>query len=282
MHMRTSRRLCWSMALGVLLALPAAATAATAPTITSGVDLFSTSLGTAADFASNPLPADFFCTGSSAFSGSIPLTGIPLTTLPAGVAGSADTIVERLTNGVFNSSGTATIPVILRALKLRGSSNLSVFCPGVGNTDWQVDACLCGRQTQTSITANIDPACGTCGTFDGLLSVNACLRFTQVGTGHTAGPVPQTLTLAIKSMPWCSQAGARETVIASSFVVDTNCDGVADLKLPGTSNFHPGWSCSNVGQDCFALFGSLTHCHENYGHPDEHLHCINPVCGPRG
>jgi hypothetical protein len=275
MHTSSSRLACWVVVLGVLLALPVVA--ATSATITSGVDIFSTSVGTQANFTNSPLPADFFCTGSSAFSGSIPLTGVPLTTVPAGIAGSTDTIVQRLANGVFTSSGTATIPVILRALKMRSSSNLTVFCPGVGNTNWQVDACLCGAQTQTTITAKIDPACGTCGTFDGTLKVNACLRFTRVDTGQTVGPVQQSIALGIKSMPWCYKAGLSETVIASSFSVDTNCDGKADLTLPGTSNFHPGWKCSNVGQDCWALFASLTHCHD--GPSADHPHCVNPVCG---
>ncbi|HTG33507.1 MAG TPA: hypothetical protein VLB76_11325 [Thermoanaerobaculia bacterium] len=277
--MSTSKLACCAIALSVLLTAPVMAAAAAPPTITSGIDIFTTAPATQADFTNNPLPADFFCTGSSAFSGSIPLTGVPLTTVPAGIAGSTDTIVQRLANGVFSTSGTATIPVILRALKMRSSSNLSVFCPGVGNTNWQVDVCLCGTQKQTSITAKIDPACGTCGTFDGTLAVNACLRFTRLDNGKVAGPVQQPLTLGINAMPWCYKAGLNETVIPTAFSVDTNCDGQADLNLPGTTNFHPGWKCSDAGQDCWALFANLTHCHTNYTHPNEHPHCVNPVCG---
>jgi hypothetical protein len=279
MAMSSSRLAGWVMVLGVLLAVPAmAATKA----ITSGVDLFSTSAGTKADFASNPLPAGFFCTGSSAYSGSIPLTGVPLTTVPAGIAGTADTIVERLANGVFSTSGTATIPIILRAMKMRSASNLAVSCPGVGITNWQVDACLCGTQTQTSFTASIDPACGVCGTFNGVLSVNVCLRFTRLDNGDVLGPIPRTIQMAISSMPWCYQAGARETVITRSFSVDTDCNGTTDRTLPATSNFHPGWSCANVGQDCWTQFASLTHCHADlHIPPSGHLHCVNPVCGGR-
>lgn len=276
--MSTSKLACCAIALSVLLTAPVmAAVAAAPPAITSGIDIFTTSPGTQADFTSNPLPADFFCTGSSAFSGSIPLTGVPLTTLPAGIAGSTDTIVQRLANGVFGTAGTATMPIILRALKMRGSNNLSVFCPGVGNTNWQVDACLCGPQKQTSITAKIDPSCGTCGTFDGTLAVNACLRFTRLDNGQVAGPVQQPLTLVINAMPWCYKQGLNETVISTAFSVDTNCDGLADLNLPGTTNFHPGWKCSDVGQDCWALFANLTHCHA--GPSANHPHCVNPVCG---
>ncbi len=274
------RQVCWGIVLGILLALPALAAGATPPTIVHGSDLFSTSTGTRADFTSSPIPADFFCTGSSAFSGSIPLIGVPLTTSPAGVAGSADTIVERLADGVFSSSGTATIPVILRALRMRSSSNLTVFCPGVGNTDWQVDVCGCGPQTQTTVTATIG-SCGTCGVFNGTLQVNACLRFTRVDNGQVAGPIPQTITLGVNNTPWCYQAGVHETVVPNPFVVDTNCDGQPDLTVPGTTNFHPGWSCSTVGQDCLTIFASLTQCHTNYSNPSDHPHCVNPVCGPR-
>src|ERR1700710_703980 len=236
MYRSTSKRTRWILGiLGVLLALPALAGP---PTITKGIDIFSTSSGTAADFSAPPLPAGFFCAGSAPFSGTIPLTGVPLTPLPAGIAGSTDTIVERLADGVFGSSGTTTIPVVVRALKVQASSSFSVFCPGVGTTDWRVDACLCGPQKKTLITASIDPACEKCGEFSGTLSVDACLRFTRLDTGATLGPVPQGLILDIDSEPWCYEPGARETVISGSFLVDATCSGDPSLSLPGTSNFH--------------------------------------------
>jgi hypothetical protein len=273
----TLRRAGWGITLGLLLALPVLATSPTPATIVHGVDIFSTSAGTQVDFSSSPLPAGFFCTGSAAFSGVIPFTGVPLTTVPAGIAGSTDTVVERLADGVFSTSGTATIPVVIRALQLRSASNLTVFCPAVGNTSWRVDVCLCGLQPNTTITASIDPECGTCGVFDGKLQVNACLRFVRLDTGATAGPVSKPITLVIDKMPWCYKAGLHETVITRPFSVDTNCDGHPDLTLPATTNFHPGWSCSTVGLDCWALFASLTHCHD--GPSPGHPHCVNPVCG---
>ena len=283
MRRSTSRRTRWVLGwmlgiLGVLLAVPAVAGPTT---IKKGIDIFSTSAGTAADFSGTPLPADFFCTGSAAFSGTIPLTGVPLTTSPAGIAGITDTIVERLADGIFGSSGTTTIPVVLRALKMRSTSNLSVYCPGVGSTDWRVDVCLCGTQKETSITAKIDSSCEKCGTFSGTLSVDACLRFTEVDTGTVLGPVSNGLRLGINSMPWCYEPGSGETVISDSFLVDSTCSGEPSLSLPGTSNFHPGWSCKTVGLDCLTLFSSLTTCHPDYDHPTGHLHCVNPVCGKR-
>ena len=80
MHRSTSRLASWVVVLGTLLAMPALAVSTTITTITSGVDIFSTSTGTVADFAISPLPAGFFCAGSPPFSGTVPLTGVPLTT----------------------------------------------------------------------------------------------------------------------------------------------------------------------------------------------------------
>jgi len=281
--MSTSKRICWIVGvLGALLALPALAGP---PTIKKGIDLFSTASGTAADFSASPLPAGYFCSGSSAFSGSIPLTGVPLATLPAGVASTTDTIVERLADGIFGSSGTTTIPVVVRALKMRSASTLSIFCPGVGNTDWQVDVCLCGTQKETAIEVKIDPTCDKCGEFSGTLSVEACLRFTRVATGTTLGPVSQVLSLDIDAMPWCYDPSVGETVIDNPFSADANCSGDPNLTLPGTSNFHPGRSCKTLGMDCLTLNASQTTCHSPGSHtppyPPGHVHCINPVCGKR-
>ena len=123
----TWRQVCWGIVLGILLSLPAGAAAPA--TITRGVDIFTTSGGTRADFTSNPLPADFFCTGSSAFSGSIPLTGVPLATSPAGVAGSTDTVVERLADGEASVTELAapfsmSLPAVSKHLKVLEKAGL--------------------------------------------------------------------------------------------------------------------------------------------------------------
>ncbi len=274
------------LALFVLLALPALGQPW--PTIQKGVDVFETSQtgGTQVDFSFTPIPAGFFCAGSAAFTGQVNLKGVPLVTAPAGVAGNADTIVERLADAVFPSGGgVATIPVVVRALGLTSGSNIQVSCPGVGITEWRVSSCLCAcdsgsLQPITSLTLKVDQSCG-CGVANGTLKLNICLRFTNVATGQTVGPVSQTITLAVKDMPWCPNAGNGDLVIASPFGVDTNCDGRPDLQLAGTSNFHPGRSCATQGLDCWAQYASLTSCHENYGNPDAHDHCVNPVCGKR-
>lgn len=270
-----------TMAVAALLASPAAAQ----PTIIRGVDLFETGSGTGThvDFAANPIPAGFFCPGSAPFTGDVQLRGVPLTTSPAGVAGNADTVVERLTDGVF-SGGVANIPVVVRALRLASTSDIEVLCPSSDGvlqpTYWRVSTCLCGTQPTTTLSVKMDQACG-CGHANGVLSLRICLTFTRIDTGQTVGPISQLITLNLANMPWCYNAGPGETVVASYFGVDTNCDNKPDLTLPGTKNFHPGWTCANQAVDCWTQYAHLTHCHPNYSNPGAHDHCINPVCGRR-
>jgi hypothetical protein len=262
-----------ALVLGALLATSAAAQ----PTIVHGVDVFQTSTGspTFVDFSTNPIPADFFCPGSSPFSGQIAFKGVPLATVPPGVAANGDTVVERLADGVF-AGGSTTIPVVVRALRLTGVSNLDVFCPGVGTTAWRVDTCLCGPQPTTQITVKVDQSCG-CGHFSGKLQLNVCVTFTNVATGAVVGPIKQGITLNIVNMPWCPNPGPGEPVIAGSFDVETKCNGQPDLRLPGTTNFYPGWDCGNQVVDCWTQYASLTHCHD--GPSADHKHCVNPICG---
>jgi hypothetical protein len=257
---RTLCRLGCLLAVGALLAAPSMAQ----PIINPGVDLFETPAD-GRTTAVVSIPAGFFCPGSAPFAGSVPLRGVPLATTPPGIAGNADTIVERLTGG------TTTFSVVLRALRLTSINPIQIFCPGEGLTSWQVDACACGPQAASNITVRIDPVCGTCGTANGILSVRVCLRFTRVDTGLTMGPITQAITLGLANMSWCYQPGPGEIEVTQSFAVDTNCDNLPDRTLPPTSNFHPGWSCQGGGSE--------VHCHPTHP-PSDKLHCITPVPRP--
>lgn len=263
-----------TLALGVFLAAAVVAQ----PPILPGVDVFQTGTGanpTFVDFSTNPIPAGFFCTGSAPFLGQIALQGVPLTTSPAGVTANGDVIVERLTTGVF-TGGSATIQVIVRALRLTGINNFTVVCGDGTTTTWRVDTCLCGKQDATDIVVKVDQDCG-CGHFNGKLSLNVCLTFTNVETGQVVGPIQQKISLVISNMPWCPGPGKGEPVIDKPFKVASKCGGEPDLDLRGTSNFHPGWGCDTLGVDCWTQYASLTHCHE--GPSKDHQHCINPICG---
>jgi hypothetical protein len=281
---RTLSRHLSLLALGALLAIPALAQ----PTLNPGTVLLSTpaGAGTAVDFAGTPLPADFFCPGSAPFGGVVPLQGVPLATNPPGIAGGADTIVEHLTTGTF-SGGVASFAAVLRAMHLRSSGNLSIVCGDGTTTSWRVDVCACGPQTATKIVAKLDPACNNCGTAGGTLAVSVCVTFTDVNSGRVLGPVRQNLTMNLVNSttgptPWCFKAGQNEPVANVPFQVDTNCDNQPDLTVRPSANFHTGYKCATQGADCLALFGSLTHCHENFSDPtSDHLHCVNPVCDKR-
>ncbi|HEX4965476.1 MAG TPA: hypothetical protein VF173_31990 [Thermoanaerobaculia bacterium] len=246
---------------------------AQAPPVTHGVDVFQTATGgaTGVDFATHPLPPGFFCPGSPQFDGKISLVGVPL----GGLAGSADTVVERLKDASF-TSGPATVPVKVRALTLTSANPLTVSCSGGSSTQWKLDVCLCGDQPATDIVVKVDQSCG-CGHFDGSLKLETCLRFTNLGDNKVIGPINQEVKLKIADMPWCPKPMDRALVINGPFTVK-DCDG-KDVNLPGTSNFFPGYTCAEQapGVDCWTKFASLTHCHE--GPTPTHQHCVNPVCG---
>jgi hypothetical protein len=272
--------------IGTLYALALAATLAGcehghhpkhAP-ILRGVDVFRTSGGTTVDFARHPIPAGFFGPGCDQFSGAVVFNGASLTTQPP-LPGGGDTIVERLKDADFDE-GKAEIPVKVRALRLASTAQISVTCGG-SPTQWQADVCLCDdEQPTTEIKVTVDPACGTCGKFSGRLTFEACTRFTD-SAGKVAGPIKQKVDLQIKDMPWCDKPGPGQSAVPP-FKVNTSC-GKPDLdQMPGSSNFAPGWGCTTQsnGKTCLQQFADLTHCHQDFGDPNnpKHLHCVNPVC----
>jgi hypothetical protein len=253
------------------------------PTIVHGTDVFQTSTTTTAptvaDFSASPIPAGYFCPGSAAFTGQIPLVGTPLITQPPGVAANGDTIVERLTDGVFNSAGVAIMQVQVRALQLASASTLTVHCgSGRPDTHWNVAACLCGNQPVTQIQAKVDQTCG-CGHFDGQLNLNVCLTFTEASSGQVLAPIQQAIGLTINHTAWCPKPGLGQPVIANAFIVQ---DCHTQTSLPPNSNFFPAWTCATqgAGQTCWQLYANLTECHSAYDPANPfHQHCTNPICG---
>src|SRR4051812_14319370 len=85
--------------------------------IHNGVDLWMTVAGFAqTSFASDPLPAGFFCAGSQPFTGKVVFKGVPLAARPAKSLGDIDTVVRRLDDAAFNKQGEATTRIQLLAL----------------------------------------------------------------------------------------------------------------------------------------------------------------------
>lgn len=285
--MRTEKRLSRLLTLCTVaaccLALLSAPAAMAQPIIKAGTDVLQTlgGNGTVYSFANNPLPAGFFCPGSAPFTGKIQLAGQSVLTKPAGVAAQADTVLERLADANL-LGGSDAVPVVVRAMSLRGLGSIDVLCPNTGLTRFRVDACTCGEQPITKIEISLeDPACG-CGTFSGEIALNVCLSFTNTTTGDVLGPVSRPVSLKVDKSNWCQKAGNGATNIAEAYHVATTCGYEDYLAVPATANFHPGWDCasSTSGLSCLDLYGHLTTCHSSFGQAD-HDHCINPVCCDR-
>ena len=100
------------------------------PMIGRGIDIFTTPADgkTHYDFFRSPIPAGFFCKSSKPFSGRIAFKGLPLATEVPGELGTADTVVERLDDAVFDASGHATTRLRFRALSLVSIAPLKTSC----------------------------------------------------------------------------------------------------------------------------------------------------------
>ncbi len=235
--------------------------------IQQGIDAFVTASGTKAEV---DLPAGFFCEGSPAISSTVAFKGMPLATDPANALGGANTVVERLKDADLKD-GCATVPVVVRALKLMSEKTFSVNCKS-GRTKWSVSACTgccCGgAQPITKIKICQGEKEG-CGTFNGQLRIAVCLKFKNVEDQTVLGPIQQQVVLGIDDWPWSATNPGAVIEAKTPFLVDTDCDSQADLAVPCSTNFFPGAECG--GPPC-----PPRRCHA--GPSEEHLHCVEPPC----
>lgn len=199
----------------------------------SGIDVWTTSpFGTSAlDFSNDPLPADFFCSGSELFDGVVPLIGSPLVTEPQGALGPIDTIVHRLDDAVFDESGVARTRIQFQALSMVSMQPLRTRCGA-----FDVRVVLDGEQPVTEMEIRREQAEG--GTFSAPLELRARLLFTPVGQPQ-ARPLEFFQEVALEPAPG-SQWSFREPELrkVEGFIVaDTDGDLEPDRFLPGASNF---------------------------------------------
>ncbi|MEM9553492.1 MAG: hypothetical protein AAGC60_04485 [Acidobacteriota bacterium] len=265
------KTLVFTLSIAALLAAPAWAQ----PIITAGSDIWETSGGTGYSFADNPLPPGFFCADSAAFSDTIQLEGLPLTTFPAGAAGNADTLIVRY-NDVDLSAGAGIAEISVAAMSLRSQPFTVPGC----DDEFVAYACTCGDQPITEIELKVDTWSPLCGRFSGQLEINVCMTFVSQITGDVLGPVDTSVFFDFTDNSFCDQG--RSTTVANAFHVAAVCPGLGDgqwATVPGTSNFFPGWNAPAVmsTKTCLELYGHLTECHSSYGTAD-HEHCVNPVC----
>jgi hypothetical protein len=225
----------WAFGGALALALAAGFPALAAEVIPSGVDLWATAAGhTHTSFASNPIPAGFFCEGSKPFTGRIAFQGEPLKAEPAGSLDGADTIVHRLDDASFNGKGEAVTRIQFMALSLVSMKPIDTGC-GLYNVQARLD----GAQPTTDM--KIVRATNNGGSYVAPLALNVRLIFTPVNGDPAARrtlSLTRNVTLGPSSSAVWTYASAPR--YKGRILVDTDGDGQPDTLLPQASNFVAG------------------------------------------
>jgi hypothetical protein len=139
--------------------------------VAAGNDEFETAADgeTYHDFAGSPIPADFFGPGSLAFSGLVPLRGVPLSS-----ASNVDTIIQR--HQTVSAPGERT-QLTMTGLSLKSINPITVTYSNNTQEAWEVRVTLSDYKVSTgSMTINAS-------TFDSTLRVWPKFTFTRVGGG---------------------------------------------------------------------------------------------------
>lgn len=242
------------------------------PVIRRGIDVFTTLADgrTYYDFASNPIPAGFFCDSSKAFTGRVAFKGLPLTTAAPGQLWGGDTVVERLDDAAFDARGTATTRIRFRALSLVSIEPIKTSCG-----DFHVYVSLGGPQRVTRMTIHRTQENG--GSFVAPLAVDARLTFIPVQKARIKSARKLTLngsfTFPPNPLPW-SLATSAVKKTTGVVVVDTNGDLTPDTRLPGTSNFAPGRSPIDLAVGGYGDIGGC--CVQCHAYEEEKEHCYYP------
>lgn len=225
--------------LGIIFLVSLFATSAFAAerVIQNGIDVWVTKGdgSTFIDFATDPIPAGFFCPGSAPFTGRVEFEGEPIVTGTPGALGATDTIVQRLDDATFNKRGVAVTRLQIRALSLRSVTPVKTAC-GAFTATMSLD----GVQPITRMRIIRENKDG--GRFSAPLWINAKVSFTPIGrVSREVLEFPVEVRFrANPNFPWRSKP---DVPTPAGFVkVDTDGDRVADTYLPGTSNFIAGQS----------------------------------------
>jgi hypothetical protein len=243
-----------------------------------GIDVFTTTANgnTFYDFAQTPIPAGFFCKSSAAFSGRMSFKGLPLETGAPGQLHGADTVIERLDDAAFDSTGSAVTRIQFRALSLVSIAPLKTACGS-----FHVYVTLAGKQRET--TMRIYRTSDGGGQFLAPLAVNARLSFIPVKPAKSARRLELTgsFTFPASPIPW-SVTGGSATKRVGTVLVDTNGDLAPDALLFGSTNFWPGWT---PGAPSKIIQSGCTVCEPQSCHTDPSTgkqHCTGPVYACNG
>lgn len=263
----SKRNVLWAFVSSLLLGLsPLAAD----PVIQRGIDVFTTPADgrTYYDFAQSPIPADFFCKGSKTFTGRVTFKGLPLATEPPRQLLGGDTVIERLTDAVFNAKGIAETRIQFRALSLVSIDPVKTSCGS-----FHVYVSLGGPQRVTSMIISRTQEGG--GDFVAPLAVNARMTFIPVKPERNKDArkleITGSFTFPPTPLPWSLTTSAMKKR-TGPVVVDTDGDLIPDTLLPGTSNFSPGWSPADLTLNKTEIGGCCEVCHD----ADGEMHCYFP------
>ncbi len=192
----TKSRMLVLCTLMLLVALPALAERPI-DRVPAGLDYWQTLSGgaTAYSFASNPIPAGFFCAGSAAYTGNVSFEGVPVRTVPARILGTTDTVIERLDDAVFDGQGNGRTRIRGRSLNLVSTEPLKSSC-GLFN----VTANLTADQPDSPMVFHRTFAYG--GTFDAQLKLRVNITFTSVASGKAFSVVRDVYLPTINSTPF--------------------------------------------------------------------------------
>jgi len=199
---------------GLLLAeLPAPALAGPVP---DNVDFFTTVPGIGSSFQNFSFPADFFGTGSLAFTATVVFTGVPLN--PA--ESSANVTVRRLDTAKFSHPfpSDATVGLRIEDMSLRNLSTITVrYSDGTTET-WNLTV---GRSSAPQPTGSmtITHSSNEGGNWTASLPVLPLYTFTRgtevrvVDTADADSPLPEW-NLSAQGIPWEHQR--PKTIFASN------------------------------------------------------------------
>jgi hypothetical protein len=237
-----------------------------------GVDTFTTTSNgtTFYDFAQHPIPAGFFCKSSAAFTDRVALKGLPLETGAPRQLHGADTVIERLDDAVFDSTGTAVTRIQFRALSMASIAPIKTACGS-----FHVYITLAGKQPET--TMRIIRTSEDGGHFLAPIAANVRLTFIPVKPNRDKGArkleLTSSVTFPASPIPWSTTGGAA-TKRVGTVLVDTNGDLTPDTLLFGSTGFWPGWK---PGHQKYASKSSTLcepySCHDESGEQ----HCTGPV-----
>jgi len=200
--------------------------------IPAGDDRFETTNNgeTYHNFAASPVPAGFFGSGSQAYSGLVPLEGVPL---PG--QGDTDTIIHR--NQPVYTPGTTTLT--MTGLSLKSINSITVTYDNGNQEAWSLRVNLSDLKASTGSMSFSDS-----GTFDSSLSVFPKFTFTRLSdgavkvldTGSSGSTAPMSQAVMSDSVDGESDAVPTATIAPCSVTAINDSDSLSRFSATAAAS----------------------------------------------